>query len=519
MQLQKSPHFRRPITRQSNVADNDDLSESPAAVSVDDIERILRNFSESGPKQNQRDRLIRLATEAELWHDPDGEAYITLSAPRKGHRENWPLRSKGARHWLRWRFYNAYGGAPGSQAFDEASRQLEAQALYEGAEHEVHLRIAQHEDRIYLDLCDPKWRAIEITDESWSVVSDPPVRFIRTSQMRALPEPQVGGDIEELRPFLNVATEDDFCLIVAFLLAALRPSGPYPVLMLQGEQGSAKSTATRMLRSLVDPNAVAFRGAPREERDLVAAARNARLVCFDNMSTIQSHLADAICRLATGGGLGGRQLYTDHDEAVFEAQRPVILNGIPDLAWRGDLADRAIPVTLEPIAGRDRRSENTLWEQFESARPRVLGALLDAVACALGRLPEVELTELPRMADFAQWVTAAEPALEWSDGTFLNAYQGNQAAASLTIVDGDPVAAAIRQFMEDGEEYDGTASELLEDLEPYRPTQRGSWWPTDPARLGIALRRARQPLQRVGIEVELSARTASHRRITIKMVG
>lgn len=44
-------------------------------------------------------------------------------------------------------------------------------------------------------------------------------------------------------------------------------------------------------------------------------------------------------------------------------------------------------------------------------RPRILGVLLDAVSYGLRTVGHVQLDALPRMADFALWITACEPAL------------------------------------------------------------------------------------------------------------
>jgi len=135
---------------------------------------------------------------------------------------------------------------------------------------------------------------------------------------------------------------------------------------------------------------------------LVAAARNAWLVCFDDRSHLPDDLADAACPLATGGGLGGREPYSDHDEAVFDATRPLIFNAIPDLgAARPDFLDRALIVEFSDIKPELRRDERQFWRDFERARPQIDGTLLDAVVAGLRNLPSISLERLPRMADFA----------------------------------------------------------------------------------------------------------------------
>ena len=192
--------------------------------------------------------------------------------------------------------------------------------------------------------------------------------------MLPLPGPGSGGSIETLRDFLNVSSDDDFVLVVAWLLAALRNRGPYPVLILSGEQGSAKSTFSAVLRALIDPNTAPLRALSREDRDLFIAANNGHVLTFDNVSGLPTWISDTLCRLATGGGFAVRQLYSDQDEVLFDATRPVILNGIEDIVARPDLADRGLFLTLEPIPEDQRQPEGELWAAFEQARPFILGA-------------------------------------------------------------------------------------------------------------------------------------------------
>src|SRR5207253_279153 len=154
-----------------------------------------------------------------------------------------------------------------------------------------------------------------------------PVRFRRTRGMLPLPIPEPGGRLDTLRDFVN-ADDDGWTLATAWLVGTLRPDRPFPVLGIHGEQGSGKSTQARMLRGLVDPNVADLRSCPRKEHDLVLAAVNGWIVGLDNVSRLPDWLSDALCRLSTGAGFGTRQLYTDADESLFAAKRPILLNGI-----------------------------------------------------------------------------------------------------------------------------------------------------------------------------------------------
>ena len=324
------------------------------------------------------------------------------------------------------------------------------------------------------DLADNDWQAIEITRRGWSVVPFSPVRFVRPRGLRPLPAPESNGTLEDLEGFLNVRTEGDLKLVLGWLVMAFNPRGPYPVLVLNGEQGSAKSTAARLLRSIVDPSQAPLRSPPREERDLLVAARNSWIVAFDNLSGIKEWLADALCRIATGGGYSARQLYTDADEVIFEAMRPVVLNGIPDLATRPDLADRAIILKLPTIPKTKCRTETEFWAEFDKASGRILGFLLDAVSTALERRDEVKLEEIPRMADFCIWAEAAGPAFGWKPGQFTKAYQGNRDHAVSMTVTADVVAEAILTMVVEANDWQGTRASFSKNSTCRSPTRSGA---------------------------------------------
>jgi hypothetical protein len=274
-------------------------------------------------------------------------------------------------------------GAPGSEALQSALNVIEAKAHFYARERLVHIRVVGLDDRLYLDLGDETWRAVETDSTEWRVIDYPPVRFRRAAGMKPLPIPVKGGSVEPLRSFLNVQSDADFVLVVAWALACLRNLGPYPVIVLSGEQGSAKSTFSAILRALLDPNTAPLRALPREDRDLFIAASNGHVLAFDNVSGLAAWISDTLCRLATGGGFAVRQLYTDKDEVLFDAARPVILNGIEEIVTRPDLADRAIFLALARIPEERRRP---VWAEFDAERPGLLGVLLDAVVQGLSTI-------------------------------------------------------------------------------------------------------------------------------------
>ena len=401
-------------------------------------------------------RLLSLAAPVELFHTPDSTAYALVDQLK-----TYSLGGEEFEGWLRHEFYTRYQGAPPADAMANAIETLKSKAQFEGPEIPVYVRLAEWNGAIYLDLGDAEWRVVRIDHDGWTIVKPSPVRFRRPVGMLPLPVPEQGGSIDSLKPLLNLS-EDDWILFVAWLLGAFRPRGPYPVLEIHGQQGSAKSTTSLMIRKLVDPSVAPLRSLPNDQRDLVIGAKNGWVLAFDNASHISPDLSDALCRVSDKGGLSTRTLYKNDSETLFNDQRPVLLNGIEDLADRGDLLDRMVRLELEPIPPERRLSDTELESTFERERPKVLGALLNAVSAALRHFETTRLQSLPRMADFARWVTAAESSLGWAPGTFLGAYERNRDLAHRTAIEGSPFGEMILELAERG--WEGSATELLVEL-------------------------------------------------------
>jgi energy-coupling factor transporter ATP-binding protein EcfA2 len=462
-------------------------------------------FSLEG-RPSQAERLVALvAGEVDLFHTPGGEGYATINVGE--HRETWALRSRPLRRWLLHSFYEHTQRAPSGRAVTEALQLLDARAQFGGTEHDVYTRVAPGASGgVWLDLGTADWNAVEVAPAGWRVVDAPPVKFRRARGLLPLPAPERDGRLDELRRFLPLRSDDDWRLVVAWITAAMRPRGPYPVLCLHGEQGSGKSTAARLLRGLVDPSSAPLRSEPHGVRDLMISASNSWVLALDNLSRLQPWLSDALCRLSTGGGFATRQLFSDGDETIFDAMRPVILTGIEEVAVRGDLVERCLVVELPPIEAEARLEERRYWEEVERVLPQVLGAILDAASGALRKLAELRLERLPRMADFAAWGVAVERALGWPDGSFLAAYESSMARSNRLSLEGDPVAEALLAEMAAAGSWTGRAAELLDVLgaqvgqDVRRDRER---WPSTARALSGRLRRLAPALRSAGLRVEM----------------
>jgi hypothetical protein len=473
--------------------------------------------SNKAKAKSQAAVLVEVAEGAELFHTDDGDTYATISV--NNHYETWALRSRGFRDWLAKRYYGTAGSIPSAQAMLDALNTLQGIARHEGTAIEVHTRLAAKADCIWLDLCDEDWRVVRLSPDGWEIVRESPIKFRRTRGMRALPAPVNGGSISLLRELVN-ATDVDWVLLLSWLVTAFRPGYPFPVLVIHGEQGSTKSTVSKMLRELIDPNIAPLRSEQRDERDLMLAATNSWIVALDNLSKLPVWLSDALCRLSTGGGFATRTLYENDEETLFTAMRPIILNGIEELTTRSDLLDRAVIIHLPAIPPDKRKSEAEVWREFETVRPRVLGSLLDAVCYALRTIGQVQLEHKPRMADFALWATAAETSFGLERGAFISAFMGNRENANELALDASPIAATLVEFVQHKEHWQGKPSDLLEELNKRARDEikKQQGWPKRANSLSGAVKRIAPNLRAIGIEFS-TGRTKAGRYLTLECRG
>jgi hypothetical protein len=282
-----------------------------------------------------------------LIHDTEKRAWARILD--KDHYETYAVDSPQMREHLEGLYYketkrnSGQGEAIPEKLLKQTLNRLRVMAIHDGEEKKVSLRVGAENTRIlYIDLCDKQRRIVRISPAGWELVDQSPVFFRRTHYMHPLPIPERGGSLDELEPLLNIIPEL-FILTEGWCLCALCPSGPYPLMALIGPPGSAKSTFTKILRDLTDPNENPYSGSPYDARDPRVAALNSHVLAYDNLSVLKPQVSDALCRQATGGGGTERQYHTNQKEVHFPyTANPIILNGIPEFVTRPDLVDRTI---------------------------------------------------------------------------------------------------------------------------------------------------------------------------------
>jgi hypothetical protein len=501
-----TPRTRHLLNARSKQTIGRDITKPAAPLHVD-----TNHDAKAAPKQgpSQSERLVQLALERYSFHlTPEGEPYaVERDGPNiarmfRGGRD-------GLRAWLAREFRQRYEQTPTHSALSDALTVCEGYAL-DADPQPVALRVARHGHDVVIDLGDASGAAVVVSDNYWRLEDRSPVLFRRTVLTGALPTPEHGGSVSELRGLLNVS-DAAWPLLLGWIVATFIPDIPHPVLSLVGEQGAGKSSAARTIVDLTDPSPAPLRSEPRDLEGWAVAASGSHVVALDNISSITPWLSDALCRAVTDDAIVKRRLYSDNEQSILRFRRCVMLTSIDPGALRGDLADRLVLVGLQHIAPDRRRTETEINASYHDCRPFVFGALLDVLAAVLAELPNVDVAGLPRMADFARVLAALDRAApELTNGNALASYLGQSGRLADDVIEGDPFGEALRRMLDAEGSWCGRASDLLKKLEPEHPA-RG--WPGTARGVSARLLRLVPALRQIGWTVDIPSERTNHGRV------
>ena len=460
-----------------------------------DFDRVAREAREQGADDemngrgpSQATRLVNLA--ASIYDFGVTQTGDPFAVPRQGGYVARMLRGgkPALRPELSAAMFAAEGIAPNSSALADALAVLEGQAQ-QADPVDLALRTARQDQALLLDLGDATGRVVAITPDGWEVIDRSPVLFRRTAATMPLPEPAGGHSLDDtLFALLNVGVKDR-ALMKAVLVHYLWPDIGHVIARLTGRDGTAKTSATKIMRSLIDPSAAPTRAMPKDETDWIIAVNAALIAAIDNVSAIPDWLSDAMCRASTGEGLMRRKLYSDLDVSILSARRIVILNGIDATVKRADFARRIADFELDVIAKI--KSDSDVEQEWDAIHPHALGALLDLTVTTLKRLPETALAgdeQSLTMSIFARIAkTISEPALKL--------YISRLGTSAADILDADPFAGQLIKFVgaQQDARWTGLASELVAKIPGPEPLPRG--WPKDATRFGVWARRLGRVLE------------------------
>lgn len=414
--------------------------------------------------QKQGDVFLRLVIEnleIKFFHNDTGVPYARV--PIGDHLEVWPLGDRTFKRWLAKLFWDKYRKAPNAEILKNVLITLEGKAIFEGEEILLHNRVTWHEGKIWYDLADAEWRTVCVSKDGWLIPDERPILFRRYNHQLPQVEP-AHGDAKKLLHFININDERQKFLLLVWVISCFIPGFPHPIPNIYGQHGSAKSCLCRILRKIIDPSSVELLSFQKDIREFVQLISHHWCPFFDNVSVMPSGVSDALCKAVTGDGFSKRELYSDDDDIIYNFKRCIGINGINLVASKPDLLDRSILFELERVPEGQKKQESAVFSEFESVRPTILGGIFDTIAKAIKIKPTIEFSSLPRMADFAAWGCAITEALGHKKEDFLAAYYHNIGRQNEEVLNESLVATATRIFMEDKECWEGTPSELLEQM-------------------------------------------------------
>ena len=471
-------------------------------------------------KLSQADKLVLLVQTHDpiLFHDQTQTPYAHVNINGVG--MTLPLRSTYFKTWVAGLLWTKEEKVPGTQAVYSALNVL-CKMAYEGPTFKLWNRAAPSDNGgFWLDMCDDKWRAIQIDRDGWRVVDNPPILFKRYSHQLPLVDPKAGGDAWKLLDFMNIKSEDRLsvlCTVVSYL----NPLIPHPILALYGHQGCAKSFMLRLIRRAVDPSVTELIRLPFEERERVQQLEHHYLAYYDNVTWLSSSASDTLCCAATGGGFTKRVLYTDDDDIIYEFRRCVGFNGINIAGTKGDLLDRSLLIQLLAIGKDKRREERRILTEFDKARPEILGGILDAMVNAIKNVDTIELDGLFRMADFTRWGAAIAVALGKTVQDFVSGYEAKVNMQTVEAIYASPVGACLLDWLATRLNYDGSPTELYQLLKKHAETigisTNQKRWPKAPEILSRDMNELAVSFKAVGYDVAIT-RSGAQRKIRISSV-
>jgi hypothetical protein len=455
------------------------------------------------------------------------------------HLETIPIRSRRFRNWLASIVYKSFHEVLDSQTLKDAIGVLSANAEFENPDEEpitLNLRVAESDGKLYYDLTNKKWEFIEITAYGWKIVNNL-ILFHRYNNQTAQVYPSRDYPPDIMHKFVALLLNhtnvegpklaEYQILLECYIICAFIAGFPKAVKMPSGTQGAAKTTLVESVKMVIDPCIAKSFSFPRDINELNQQLSHNYVTYYDNISEMKDWISDELCRAVSGSGSSRRRLYTDEDDLIRSLMRCVGLNDINLAATNADILDRAIFFKLKRIADEDRRYITDVKSELEQLRPQLLGYILDILVKVLRWKKEhrrLDVSKIPRMADWAGHCEIISRCMGNRDGVFLKAYEENAKIQTEEVMETSLVATCIAHFVDTDPRFKGDgslamakdvegnlwgwvgmASSLKGELEPIALRLnidiKGRGWPKNPAWLVRRLNEILHTLKEAGIEI------------------
>lgn len=461
---------------------------------------------------------IEKVEESKFFISNVGTAYVQILL-EEGRTKIVPVKGKEFKSWVRYQAYHEDNKVIEGNVINDFIDTMHAKAVHEGKKIDPFIRIGVYNEVFFYDLLNGKY--IKITEDGYEIVDNVPICFLTNDTMfeQVMPQKDKKVGIFDLKEFVNVKDEETFELFIVILISYFIPQIPHFIMILNGPQGSSKSTLSRMIKAIIDPSGIDIYSFPKNKEDLVLHLNNAYLIPYDNLDTIKSEYNDVLCQVSTGGQYVKRKLYSDSDIVVYKLYRALILNGINVPSSQSDLLDRSIIFSLKTIDSTERKTEKQLISEFKKKIPSFLHDIFCIISDAKEIYPTLTIEGLPRMSDAALWCCAIAEAMGIGSVRFLELYNNNQKEINSDILGENVVAYTLTKFMEKRNNWEGSVTDLwkiLKDIvESNDLNKNDSTWARSPSYLSRHLNRLKMNLQKENIYFE-TMNAGSYKKIIVQ---
>lgn len=333
------------------------------------------------------------------------------------------------------------------ESLKNAIKIIRAKAAASNSVKKMFVRAARDADNnFWYDL--GRGKAVKINQDGWSIAIEPPSFFKRFKSQLPQVEPVRGGNLDEFLSIVNVTSKDDEILLKVYLVSSFIYGYSHPVLIVYGEQGTAKTSLFRFLKALIDPSSIETLSPITNIKEFIQVISHHWAAYFDNFSSLKAELSDALCRACTGDGFSKRRLYSNDDDMIYSFQHVVGVNGINNVASKSDLLNRSLLIELARIPEDQRKTEEAIQKKFDAMRVGIIGVCFDAIVKAIKIYPTVKIAKPPRMSDFSTWGFAIAEGLGIGGEKFLEVYRKNIFKQNLEAIEASPVAYAVKTMID-----------------------------------------------------------------------
>jgi len=436
-----------------------DSDEKDVSFMYDQINKIR---AENGYKLPKSERVFNALMDQEgleLFKDAiDDSAWVKF---KKGTViQVVPVSNRFFRSYVREIAYDRLGLQLSKDTVEEIIEQIESRAICTGKQYNLKIRVAKVKTGFFYDLGND---VVIIAENTWGVLPQTPILFKRHSHAKEQVTPIKGGSFEKFFDFVNIKSPKDKILLTTAIISGFIENIAHPIVAINGVKGSAKSSLAKKIVRLLDPSKIEDITMGRIDQ-LCQTADHRWVLSFDNLSYIKNEQSDFLCKLVTGTGFSTRKLYTDDEDIIRQLRRFIVINGVSLVVKRPDLLDRCIIINLEKISDEERKTDEEVNKAFEEALPFILGSCFDILSRAIKIYPSLNITKLPRLADFALWGCAISIAMGHTAEDFLSAYAQNVEEQNSEAINSSPLAMVLLKYLKNQNKLEGTPTEVFNTL-------------------------------------------------------